>query len=213
MLIKDIMTKNPVCVTEETQIVEASEIMKKNNFSKLPVLDKSKKLVGIITKNDILKVSPSDATTLDKYEVQTLLQKLTCGKCMTKKVVTVSENEVVEESAKIMIEKGIGCVPVISDGVLVGIVTESDLFELFTHMLGAHYSGVRFAVKLSDKTGVLAAITASIAQIGGNIVSVVTSDSDDNKKVITAKVEGITLKQMNEILDKTEAEILDIRQV
>ena len=73
MIIKDVMTRNPICVEVDTSIVKAKEILNKNNFSKLPVVDKQKKLVGIITKNDISKVSPSDATTLDKYEISALL--------------------------------------------------------------------------------------------------------------------------------------------
>ena len=55
MIIKDVMTRNPICVEVDTSIVKAKEILNKNNFSKLPVVDKQKKLVGIITKNDIKK--------------------------------------------------------------------------------------------------------------------------------------------------------------
>ena len=135
MIVKDVMTKNLIFVYPETSITEAKAIMTKKNISKLPVLDKNNQLVGLITKNDMAKAGPSDATSLDMFEIGYLLSKLTVEKFMTKKVVTVSEDEVVEEAARIMVDNEIGCVPVMKNDLVVGIVTESDLFHLFTDKL------------------------------------------------------------------------------
>lgn len=214
MIIRDVMTKTPVTVTEETSVTEAKALMSKNNFSKLPVLDKSKRLVGIITKNDIQKASPSDATTLDMFELGYVLSKLTVGKFMTKKVITIQETEVIEEAARIMVDNNIGCIPVMEDDVLVGIVTESDLFRLFTEIFGARNSGVRAVISMQDKPGMLARITTQIADLKGNLVSVVTREVK-NKDVrrSTIKVTGITIEQMENILKSAEAEIIDIRVI
>ncbi|MBS7260266.1 MAG: CBS domain-containing protein [Treponema sp.] len=214
MIIRDVMTKSPVTVTEETSVTEAKALMNKNNFSKLPVLDKSKRLVGIITKNDIQKASPSDATTLDMFELGYVLSKLTVGKFMTKKVITIQETEVIEEAARIMVDNNIGCIPVMEDDVLVGIVTESDLFRLFTEIFGARNSGVRAVISMQDKPGMLARITTQIADLKGNLVSVVTREVK-NKDVrrSTIKVTGITIEQMENILKSAEAEIIDIRVI
>lgn len=212
MIVRDVMTKNPVTVTEDTTVTEAKAIMAKKNISKLPVLDSSKRLIGIITKNDIQKASPSEATTLDMFEIGYLLSKLTVGKFMTKKVISVQETEVVEEAARIMVDKEIGCIPVLKDDVLVGIVTESDLFALFTDMFGARYSGARAVISLQDKPGVLASITGQIAELKGNLVSVVTRESkEDGKRRATVKATGITIKQLESILNDVEAEIIDLR--
>lgn len=214
MIIKDIMTRNPVCVEESVVITEAKEIMDKNKFGKLPVLDKNKKLVGVITKNDIAKASPSNATTLDKYEINTLLEKLTVGKCMKKDVYTVTEDELVEEAAKYMIDKNIGCVPVLKEGLLTGIVTESDLFELFTNMLGARHAGVRVSFTTPDKAGTLAKITTGIANENGNIVAIATNDLENSSnKQITIKAENISLDKMKAIISETGSENIDIRNV
>ena len=214
MIIRDVMTKSPVTVTEETSVTEAKALMNKNNFSKLPVLDKSKRLVGIITKNDIQKASPSDTTTLDMFELGYVLSKLTVGKFMTKKVITIQETEVIEEAARIMVDNNIGCIPVMEDDVLVGIVTESDLFRLFTEIFGARNSGVRAVISMQDKPGMLARITTQIADLKGNLVSVVTREVK-NKDVrrSTIKVTGITIEQMENILKSAEAEIIDIRVI
>lgn len=214
MIIRDVMTKAPVTVTEETSVTEAKAIMSKNNFSKLPVMDKSKRLVGIITKNDIQKASPSDATTLDMFELGYVLSKLTVGKFMTKKVITIQETEVIEEAARIMVDNNIGCIPVMEDDVLVGIVTESDLFRLFTEIFGARNSGVRAVISLQDKPGMLAKITTQVAELKGNLVSVVTREvKDKDVRRSTVKATGITIEQMENILKSAEAEIIDIRVI
>lgn len=212
MIIRDVMTKSPVTVTEDTTVTEAKAIMNQHNFSKLPVLDKSKRLVGIITKNDIQKASPSDATTLDMFELGYLLSKLTVGKFMTKKVITAQETEVIEEAARIMVDNNIGCIPVMNDDVLVGIVTENDLFRLFTEIFGARQSGVRAVINMQDRPGELTKITNQIAELKGNLISVVTREfNEKDHRRSTIKATGISLEQMETILKNAEAEIIDIR--
>ena len=105
MIIRNVMTRNPYIISPESSVTEAKALMSKKNISKLPVVDKSNRLVGIITKNDLAKAGPSDATTLDMFEIGYLLSKLTVSKVMVKDVVTVSENEVVEEAARIMVDR------------------------------------------------------------------------------------------------------------
>jgi acetoin utilization protein AcuB len=69
--------------------------------------------VGIITKKDLLKAGPSPATSLDMYEISYLLTKLTVDKVMTRTVITIAEDDVVEEAARFMAARDISCVPVL----------------------------------------------------------------------------------------------------
>ena len=212
MIIRNVMTRNPYIISPESSVTEAKALMSKKNISKLPVVDKSNRLVGIITKNDLAKAGPSDATTLDMFEIGYLLSKLTVSKVMVKDVVTVSENEVVEEAARIMVDRQIGCIPVVENDVLVGIVTESDLFHLFTDMCCAGQKGVRAALVLDDKPGQFLHITEEIARLNGNIVSLVTQELEDKtKRLITVKATGITIEQFKEILSKIQLTADDIR--
>ncbi|MBR7064865.1 MAG: CBS domain-containing protein [Treponema sp.] len=212
MIVKDVMIKNPETVSPETTLTEAKAIMTKKNINKLPVIDRNNKLVGIITKNDLSKAGPSDATTLDMYEIGYLLSKLTVQKIMTKNVVSVLEDEVVEEAARIMVDTEIGCLPVMKDDVLVGIITESDLFCLFTEMFGAHHNGVRATLCADDKPGMLALIVDQIASLMGNIVSVVTFGSkEQGSRHLTVKATGVSLEQMQSILKDYKVE--DIRVI
>ena len=214
MIVRDVMTKDPICVTENTSVTDAKQIMNTKKINKLPVLDSSKKLVGIITKNDIAQVSPSQATTLDMYEISSLLAKLTCGKFMTKKVVSVAETETVEEAARIMADKNIGCLPVVNDDVIVGIITESDLFSLFVSMFGARESGIRVNFSLPDKPGELAKMLNTFASANGNIISVVTRESKTaGLRRVTIKISGLSEAKVSDIVKAAAAEIYDIRSV
>ncbi len=213
MIISDVMTKNPIYVTPEMSATDAKALMLKENISKLPVLDKNSRLVGIITKNDLSKAGPSAATTLDMYEMSYLLSKLKVEKIMTKKVTSVSPDEVVEEAARIMSDKGIGCLPVMQDDVMVGIVTESDLFDQFVKMFGARHHGVRMMLEFNEKPGELAKVVCAIAEIGGNIVSSVTSEGPDvSKRCCTIKVTGVKKADVEKILQPVGVKIVDIRE-
>lgn len=212
MLVKNVMTKNPITILPDASVTEARAIMNKNNIGKLPVVDKNFKLVGMLTKNDLAKASPSQATTLDMYEISYLLSKLNVEKIMVKDVVTVQDTEVVENAAKLMLDHGIGCVPVLSGDLVVGILTESDLFSLFTEMFGASRSGIRMIFSLDDKPGQLAKIVDEIADKNGNLVSLVTRELKDSLlRRVTMKVSGVTKAQIEEILSKVGVKVDDIR--
>lgn len=212
MIIRDVMIKDPICVTENTSVTEAKQIMNTKKISKLPVLDSSKRLVGIITKNDIVKVSPSQATTLDMYEISSLLSKLTCGKFMTKKVITVEETEVVEQAARILADNNIGCLPVVKDDVIVGIVTESDLFELFVSMFGARENGIRANFSMKDNPGELEKVISEVSKENGNIVSLVTRESKEvGQRRITLKVSGLSIELMKNIIEGCGGTLIDLR--
>ena len=211
MIVKEVMRTNLISVTSDTTVTEAKELMNKNNISKLPVIDKGV-LVGIVTKNDLLQAGPSQATTLDMFEISYLLSKLTVKKVMCPKVITVSENEAIEEAARIMVDNQIGCLPVVTNGVAVGIVTESDLFHLFTDMFGARQKGVRAVVRIDDEPGQLAKVTQRLSELNANIVSVVTKEMETGgKRMLTFKVTGCELDAVKKILEELNFEISDIR--
>ena len=124
------------------------------------------------------------------------------------------ENEVVEEAAKLMIDNEIGCVPVVENDVVVGIVTESDLFQLFTNMFGARYNGVRANFYMKDKPGELACLAAKVAEAKGNVIAIVTRESEKaGTRRVTLKATDITLDAMKSIISESNAELIDIRMI
>jgi acetoin utilization protein AcuB len=146
MRIKDLMTKNPITVDSETLVLDAQKIMKENNIRRLPVLDKAK-LVGIVTKHDLLLASPSPATSLSIHELNYLLSKMKVKELMKKNPVTFTPDTPFEEALRVGQEKKIGSFPVVDKGKLVGIATESDIVRFLTHALGIREEGSRITIE------------------------------------------------------------------
>lgn len=194
MLISKIMTKSPIYVHPEFSMTETHAIMEREKIGHLPVLNKNSELVGIITKQELHKAAPSAATSLDIYEINYLLAKLTVEKVMVKKVITVQEDETVEKAAKIMADSYIGCLPVMKGSMLVGIVTDTDIFQFFVNAFGARHKGVRITVNAKEQPGQIAALAGAVAKEGGNIVALVTSEGDDvAHRRATFKITGVSL--------------------
>lgn len=214
MLIKDIMKKNPLTIQVGKTIIDARDLMKKEGVPNLPVVDKDGTLVGIFTTGDLNKAWPSEATTLDMFEITSLLSKVLVDKVMVKSVKTTFSNESVEEAARLMSDYGISCLPVVDNGVLTGLVTQKDLFDCFIKMFSTKNPGLRVQIVCDEKPGVLARLTDAIAKKNGNLVSVVTSDAEDeNKRSVTLKVSGISEEDLKQFVAASGAELIDIRSV
>ena len=214
MLVSKIMTRNPVFIHPELSLTEARSLMDKEQIGHLPVLNKNNELTGIITVFDLKKASPSPATSLDMYEISYLLSKITVEKVMVKKVITVEENEVIEEAARIMADNSIGCLPVMNGPLLVGIVTDSDIFHFFVNAFGARHQGIRVTINFKEKPGQLAAFAGAVAGKGGNIVALVTSEGDDAAhRRVTLKITGISRAEVEAVTSALEnLEVEDLRE-
>ncbi|MDR1176647.1 MAG: CBS domain-containing protein [Treponema sp.] len=219
MIVSRVMTRNPIFVHPDLSVAEVRSLMDREKIGRVPVLDKNNVLVGIVAKRDLLKAGPSQATSLDMYEISSLLSKLRVEKIMERNVVVVDENEVVEEAARIMVDRNISCLPVMrnlpgGDKLLVGIVTTKDLFQVFINAFGARHPGIRITLSMTEKVGQLAKFAGTIAEWGGNFVAFVTSEADDLSRFRgTCKITGIS-REMVEAAAKTipGTEIEDIRE-
>jgi len=131
MNIGEIMTSNPVFLDQDDSMVEATRVLKEKGFKHLPVTNgEGKNLVGVITDRDLKRASASNATTLEIHELLYLLDKVKIGDIMTRSPVTVTPEDSVESAANLMIDRHIGCLPVLRDNRLTGIVTKDDLLKL-----------------------------------------------------------------------------------
>ncbi|MFN8497823.1 MAG: CBS domain-containing protein [Anaerolineae bacterium] len=128
-LVRDWMTKDVMTIDSKTTLPEAHRIMKDRKIRRLPVVDQHGRLVGIITRGDVREASPSDATSLSIYEVHYLLAQLTVDSIMTKDPVSVTPDTPIKDAARIMLEQKISGLPVVEGNRIVGIITESDIFE------------------------------------------------------------------------------------
>jgi acetoin utilization protein AcuB len=214
MLVRDRMSKHPITITTDVHIDEALKVMRDNKVRRLPVVDKDGRLVGITSEMDLLYASPSPATSLSVYEIHYLMARITVQDVMTKEVISIEENTPLEEAARIMVDNKIGGLPVVRDGKLVGIITETDLFKIFLELLGAREKGVRLTLQVPNKKGVLASITSQIAQMGGDIISLGTFLGEDPAEgLLTVKVAEVPQDQLVEALETPEMKLVDSREV
>jgi acetoin utilization protein AcuB len=152
MRIRDIMSTNVVAVSEDTSIHDARKIMKAHKIRRLPVLKKDK-LVGLVTERMLLEASPSPATALSIHELYYLLAKMTVKDIMVRNPFTISPDMPAEEALQLGQEKGFGAFPVLEDGKLVGIATESDIVRIMTKILGVREEGTRIDIRASKDFG------------------------------------------------------------
>jgi acetoin utilization protein AcuB len=190
MLVRDRMSKPPITIRENVSVEEALRLMHSEDIRRLPVVDKQGKMTGIVSELDLLKVSPSPATSLSVYEIPYLLAKIKMKDVMTEDVVTVTEDTPLEDAARVMADNKIGGLPVLRDGKVVGMITETDMFKTFLEMLGARQEGVRLSVMVPEEKGTLAKITGKISEMGINIIALSTIMGEDpSTYLLTIRVE------------------------
>ena len=146
MLVRDIMTTNVVTVPSNMPVLEARKILETHNIRRMPVVDKGK-LVGVVTKNMTRRASPSEATSLSVWEINYLMAKMKVKDIMKKDPVTVTPGITVECAAATAQKNGVGALPVVEGGLVVGIVTTNDFFyKILNPLLGINEDGKRIIV-------------------------------------------------------------------
>jgi acetoin utilization protein AcuB len=208
------MTHNPITVTGDVSIAEAMERMKREKVRRFPVVDKNRKLIGIVTYQDLMHASPSTATSLSMWEISYLLAQVKVREVMTKKVVTTTEDTLLEDAARLMVDNQIGSLPVMRDGLIVGIITESDIFRIFLEMLGAREKGIRVTLLAPYVKGSMAKITSAITSAGGLILAFDTFLGEDPSNWgATLRVSDVPKEELLEVLEPLVVQITDIREV
>jgi acetoin utilization protein AcuB len=214
MLVSERMSHPVITVRADVPIMDAYELMKKEKIRQLPVIDQKGALVGMLSEREILHASPSQATSLSVWELNYLMSKVTVDEIMSSEVVTVDDDTPIEEAARILADNKVGGLPVMRDGKLAGIVTETDLFKVFLELFGAHEPGIRMTVLVPNQPGELSKLTAAIFKAGGNILALGTSRGEDTStEEVTFKVEGVTQAELKGAVKPHVEKIKDVRSM
>lgn len=188
MLVKDIMTSDVLTVREDQSMLEARELLRGKNLISLPVTDDMKRIRGIITLDDIGKASPSDSSTLSRYEANYLLGRLKVKDVMRRTVVTVDADDTIEFVAYKLYKYRVNALPVVNqENKLCGIVSRSDIFRSIIEMMGMNRNCLRLTIEAPDKVGVVAEISNIMKEDGINIISLVTKQNGDGTAEITIR--------------------------
>ena len=193
MRVRDIMSTNVVAVDEKTPIHDARKIMEAHKIRRLPVMRRDK-LVGLVTKHMLLEASPSPATSLSIHELHYLLAKMTVRDIMVRKPYTISPDMPVEEALQLGQEMGYGAFPVVEDGRLVGMATESDIVRIMTRVLGVKGRARRVDIKASKGFGNLQGIMRILDEHKAVLLSLMTltpEEEDDWLIVLRLKSKDI----------------------
>ena len=197
MLIFERMTTQLVTITADTTVKKALDIIEKRKLRHLPVVDDDEALVGIVSEKDLLRAK--DHTRIDSI--------------MSRDVITVTEYTALEEAARIMADHKISSLPIMRNGKLVGIITETDLFQLFLELLGAREKGVRLTMLVPEEPGMLASLTQEIASLGGNILALGTFKGEDpTNRLVVVKVADAPSEKLVAIMEALGMEIVDVRE-
>jgi acetoin utilization protein AcuB len=174
MFVADWMTRQVVTIGPDESVSRAMHLMRDKGIKHLPVL-KDSRLVGVISDRDIRAYAPSKATSLDVYEINYLLAKATVKEAMGVLLTTTTPETPVEEAALAMLEGNIGCLPVLDGEVLVGIISDRDIFRALVDITGVRHGGHRVCLTVADRPGSIREVTDIIRSHGFRLHGILTS--------------------------------------
>lgn len=206
MIVEEIMISKLYTLEKENTIEKAIHVMKENRIKHIPIVDRDMHLIGIVTDRDIKEAIPSIFFFDDNREI---LQK-PLESIMTTEVITGHPLDFVEEVAAIFYESKIGCLPILKDKRLVGIITQTDLLHTLVELTGAHQPGSQIEIRVRNKMGMLFRLFSDIQDCKVNILSVLVypDKRDEDFKIIVLRIQTMNPLRLIEELEKSGHEVL-----
>jgi acetoin utilization protein AcuB len=174
MFVSDWMTKKVYTVNLDDYLSDALAVMKEKGLKHIPVV-KNGVLKGIISDRDIKEYSPSKATSLDIYELHYLLANTKIKDIVRTKVHTTTPDTPIEEAAMNMLDQNIGCLPVLENGKLAGIISDKDIFHALVDITGVRHGGTRICVTIEDRPGSIREVADIIRKHGFGLRGVLST--------------------------------------
>ena len=209
MLAKICMSTTVITVDVNDSMHDAMKLLKEHNIRMLPVM-KDGELVGIVTDRDIKRASASDATALEIHELTFLMLKIKVISIMNKNPVTVRFDHTVEETAEILLSNKISGVPVVDDkGLVVGTITQTDLFRALISLTGVGKRGIQFAFQLEDRPGSIKDVCDIIRKYGGRLVSILSTYEGvpDGYRKVYIRNYGIDRTKLQQLKDEFKEDV------
>jgi acetoin utilization protein AcuB len=200
MLVRDIMTATVFTVAPDETLENVCLLMHQKNIRHLPVIE-GDKLIGVITDRDVHGATSSlcIAPTPPKGVVRD---------AMVHPPVTAHPLDPVEDAARTMRSLKIGCLPVVDDGALAGIVTGIDLLDALLRLTGVDKTSARLELRLLDRPGELARLTAFISERHINIHSILTYPESATDVRMVLRVDTVETRPLAEALRKAGFDVV-----
>ena len=200
MFVKLWMHTEVITLQPEDTISEACSLMEKHNIRRIPVIDPERRLLGIISKEDIKKALPSVVDASLDDTTRALANQVKVAAFMTQKPITVQPTDTLEKIATLMLKNKIGGIPVIENDLLTGIITESDIFRAFVQILGGDNKDIRIELCLSHDNSALYNMFELLNAYGAQINNIaICNNHSPQTRSITLR---ITSNQSQAIVDE-----------
>jgi len=151
MFVKLWMHEEVITVQPDSTIAEAEKLMSQHKIRRLPVIGAEGRLLGILSKEDIQNALPSIIDANFDESARALANQAKVEAFMTKDPIIAEPMEPLEKVAATMRKNKVGGIPVVAEGKLVGIITESDIFQAFIEILGGNDEGVRIELSIGSE--------------------------------------------------------------
>jgi acetoin utilization protein AcuB len=205
MFVSDWMAVKVMALDPDNTTGDALSLMKEKGIHHLPIVALDK-LVGILSDRDLREFTPAKSSTLDVYEVRYLPAKTKLKEIMKTKVATTTSDTPLEEAAMMMLDRDIGCLPVVDEGRLIGIITDKDIFSALVDITGVRHHGHRIDVTLDDRPGSIQELADIVRKHGFQLRSILTSYEgmkDGFRDVVIRTKEEGNFEGLKEELEKT----------
>lgn len=209
MLVEQIMNATPHTLTKDSTIRDAMTLMREQKIRHIPIITTNREVIGVVTQRDLKEALPS---SLEPDEREHLLD-VTVERFMIKNPIMAHPLDTVEDLALTFYDTKVGCLPVISNGELVGIVTTTDLLYTYVELTGAHQPGSKIEIRIEDVPGTLAGITQIMANTNTNVQSVLVypDELSKNHRVLSIRVQTVNPIELIEALLKEGYDVLGPR--
>ncbi len=192
MLVRDYMTIHVHTVSPDDSISDALCLMRQKKIKHLPVVTTDRHVAGILSDRDIKEYIPSKGTSLDIYELNYILARTNVDGIMKSPVLTAPPDMTIEEAAMVMHDRDIGCLPVVEDRKLVGIISDTDIFRVLIEITGVRGGGHRIAAVIDDTSGSIKVLADEIRAHGFRLQSIMSSSekAPPGKRYVVIRTRG-----------------------
>ena len=197
MIVGMYMKRDVVVISPTASLVEGIQKMSTHRIRRLVVMQGSS-IRGIVTQRDIAEAFPPHLNPFSVLGVEQAAASATIESIMKRTVITIKEYEPIEYAAELMTRHRIGCLPVTQDRLLVGIITESDIFRAFTGLLAERDGAVRLTFDLTERETVLTFLEEATQALDLELISFLTFH-ENSRRLAVARVQGA---KVDKLIDK-----------
>jgi acetoin utilization protein AcuB len=212
MIVSMWMTRNVVTIEPHTPVTEAAELMALKHIRRLPVVEqraKGQHLAGIVSAKDILHAFPPEVNPFAVLGPDARRSAGTVGHIMSRHLETTTPDTPLEQAAALMAEKKIGALPVVRDGKLVGLITESDIFRAFVSFLAPPHRGARITFDMSKGEDVFGWLSREARKRKVRVSSLISSQQD-KVPVCVVRVTGEAVEELLEDIWSSGHHVLNV---